>query len=93
MSQFALVADCQFSDEPQILSFMSFAAQCGRQLATAAERARAELHNRSCPCCHRATVESIELNNGRIGRNGRMVPGTGTLVGFGCHGCGHEWPA
>jgi hypothetical protein len=33
------------------------------------------------------------LNNGRLGRNGQMIRGTGTLVGFGCNACGHEWPA
>ncbi|WP_437226315.1 hypothetical protein SH661x_004520 [Planctomicrobium sp. SH661] len=90
MSQLALVADCDVGDEPRILSFQEFASQRGNSVK---ERARLQLRNRCCPICDRVTVESIELNNGVWGRNGRMVPGTGTLVGFSCNACGHEWPA
>lgn len=90
MSQLTL---CEIADEPQILSFQDFASHRRTQSLTAVERARAEFHNRACPICCRSTVEPIELKNGRLGRNGRMVPGTGTLVGFSCTACGHEWPA
>lgn len=91
MSQLALVSHCD-AEEPRILSFLEFAGQRKRPFSTN-ERARVQLQNRSCPICNRVTVESIELNNGFLGRNGRMVPGTGTLVGFSCNACGHEWPA
>ena len=40
----------------------------------------------------RITVDAIELQDGIIGRNGARVFGTGTIVGFSCHACGHEWP-
>ena len=93
MSQIALLADVDVSDEPRILSFQDFASQHEPRVLSADARARVEFRNRSCPICQRVTVESIELRNGRLGRNGRMIPGTGTLVGFSCHTCGHEWPA
>lgn len=94
MSQLACAADaCHVADEPRILSFLEFAAHLSPAGKTPVdERARAEYHNRSCAICNRATVEPIELRDGRLGRNGRMIPGTGTLVGFSCNGCGHEWP-
>lgn len=80
-------------DEPRILSFTEFAHSRPRRFPLSqGERARLEYRNRSCEICHRATVEPIELRDGRIWRNGRLVPGTGTLVGFSCQACGHEWP-
>lgn len=93
MSQLTIQADVDVSDEPRILSFQAFASERSHRHLTADSRARAEFHNRCCTICNRVTVESIELRNGRIGRNGRMIPGTGTLVGFCCNSCGHEWPA
>lgn len=78
---------------PQILSFSDFAPRFSRPVCSQVQdRARIEFHNQSCPLCRRATVESIELRDGQIGRNGAMIPGTGTLVGFSCNACGHEWP-
>jgi hypothetical protein len=83
-----------FDEEPQILSFSSFAPHFSRPVhSEVQDRARIEFHNRCCPLCRRATVESIELRDGLVGRNGAMIPGTGTLVGFSCNACGHEWPS
>ncbi|SFI97061.1 hypothetical protein [Planctomicrobium piriforme] len=93
MSHLALLTECSVVDEPRIYSFAEFATQRAPRTIAADERARVEFRNRCCPICNRVTVESIELNNGNLGRNGRMVPGTGTLVGFSCNACGHEWPA
>ncbi|WP_437202576.1 hypothetical protein [Planctomicrobium sp. SH664] len=93
MSQLALLAEVEV-DEPRILSFSQFAAPRSRDIIPFhAERARIEHQNRSCAICNRVTVEPIELRNGVLGRNGKMIPGTGTLVGFSCNACGHEWPA
>ncbi len=94
MSHLALLADYSVVEEtPRIYSFLDFASQQTPRTLKISDRARIEHKNRCCPICNRATVESIELNNGRLGRNGRMVPGTGSLVGFSCNACGHEWPA
>lgn len=57
------------------------------------ERA-ATLHaNSVCPGCRRPGVEPLELNDALIGRGNLPIPGTATLVGFRCNGCGTEWPA
>lgn len=92
MSQLALVSHAELHEEPRILSFQKFASTRNDTPRTITQRARLQLKNRCCPICDRVTVESIELNNGILGRNGRMVPGTGTLVGFSCNACGYEWP-
>lgn len=92
MSQLALVVDYDLHDEPQIYSFAEFASRREETLCFVSEKARLQKQNQNCPICNRVTVESIELNNGTLGRNGRMIPGTGTLVGFSCNACGHEWP-
>jgi len=93
MSQLAVVSHDDLHEEPQIYSFMEFANRREQTLSFISERARLQKQNQCCPICNRVTVESIELNNGTLGRNGRMIPGTGTLVGFSCNACGHEWPA
>ncbi|MCA8998744.1 MAG: hypothetical protein KDA80_17220 [Planctomycetaceae bacterium] len=85
--------DACVEEEPQIYSFAAFANVRSRKVDIAPhQRAKLEHQNRCCPICRRATVEPVELRNGQIGRNGQMIPGTGTLVGFSCNGCGHEWP-
>ena len=56
-------------------------------------RARVIHANQSCPHCHHATVEPIELGDAIISpRNHRPIPGTATIVGFYCHSCRSEWP-
>lgn len=88
-----LLADEDIAEEPRILSFADHADSVPAQASVSVHnRARTEHRNRSCAICNRATVEPVELRNGRLGRNGRIVPGTGTLVGFSCRTCGHEWP-
>jgi hypothetical protein len=93
MSQLALLTDCEVHEEPRIYSFRDFCSRPATIPISTGDRARLQHRNRACPICNRVTVESIELKDGQLGRNGRMIPGTGTLVGFGCNACGHEWPA
>lgn len=94
MSQLSVFAGpVEQYDEPQILSFIEFASRLRVfEFSRAETRARQLKENQSCPHCTRITVEPIELRDGQIGRNGAMIPGTGTLVGFSCNACGHEWP-
>lgn len=47
--------------------------------------------NRACPCCRRASVEPVELEDGLLNAKAEPIPGTATIVGFTCNGCGHEW--
>jgi hypothetical protein len=54
-------------------------------------RARLLFENRSCPNCHYPVVLPLELDDATINRNGLPIPGTATLVGFHCSGCGDEW--
>ena len=83
----------QPASEPTVYSFLDFAVRRdSRSGSDPAARAKIESQNQSCPLCCRSAVESIELRDGQFGRNGAMIPGTGTLVGFSCHSCGHEWP-
>jgi len=93
MSQLALVSTREIDDEPQIYSFAEYVGQRVQTLSFVNERARLQRQNQCCPICNRVTVEPIELKDGTLGRNGRLIPGTGTLVGFSCNACGHEWPA
>ena len=96
MSQFSVFAgpDVAVEDEPRILSFAKFAAEKKASSVSApVRRAVLTFHNSSCPCCHRAKVEPIELNDGVMTANGAMIPNTGTIVAFSCHSCGHQWKA
>ncbi|QDT56344.1 hypothetical protein Pan44_43970 [Caulifigura coniformis] len=47
--------------------------------------------NQVCPCCRRATVEPVELEDGLLNAKAEPIPGTATIVGFNCSSCGHEW--
>jgi hypothetical protein len=60
------------------------------QQATLA-RARTIHANRTCPECGRTTVVPLEFTDATLSRNLMPVPGTATLAGFACHGCGAEW--
>lgn len=94
MSQLSLFAGPDLVDEPLIYSFKEYSGHSQRhEDSRVAERARLERENQSCPSCNRITVDAIELQDGIIGRNGARVFGTGTIVGFSCNACGHEWPA
>ncbi|HVJ67185.1 MAG TPA: hypothetical protein VM510_04320 [Caulifigura sp.] len=54
-------------------------------------RARLWNSNQACPCCRRATVEPVELEDGLLNAKSELIPGTATIVGFNCSSCGHEW--
>ncbi len=54
-------------------------------------RARLLFENRNCPNCQYPVVLPLELDDATINRNGLPIPGTATLVGFHCGGCGDEW--
>ena len=59
----------------------------------AVDRARLIHDNCECPDCHRRDVEPMELNDATISQRSRLpVPGTATIIGFHCNGCGSEWP-
>lgn len=77
---------------PVIYSISTFrlAARTAHQQATAA-RARAIHANRTCRECGRTTVVPMEFQDAVLNRNLKPVPGTATLAGFACHGCGAEW--
>lgn len=95
MSQLTLFAGPELADdEPQIYSFRDFSQRLtAYQRHRVEDRARLVKQNQSCKSCRRITVEPIELRDGQIGRNGAAIAGTGTLVGFACRACGHEWRA
>ena len=57
----------------------------------ARSRARLERSNRDCPCCRRATVETVERGDGSFNRQGSVIPFSATVAGFSCRGCGHHW--
>ncbi|HVJ87133.1 MAG TPA: hypothetical protein VM452_15870 [Caulifigura sp.] len=54
-------------------------------------RARLWNSNQTCPCCRRATVEPVELEDGLLNAKAEPISGTATIVGFNCSSCGHEW--
>ncbi|QDT34283.1 hypothetical protein [Thalassoglobus polymorphus] len=93
MSQLSLFAGPDLIEEPQIFSFKEYASKSKGFRSTGIEqRARLRKENQSCPCCSRVTVEPVELEDSQYGRNGAKIAGTGTIVGFSCNACGHEWP-
>ncbi len=93
MSQLSVFAGPDLIEEPQIFSFKEYASKANQNRSIRVEqRARLQKENQSCPCCSRVTVEPVELKDAQYGRNGAKIAGTGTLVGFSCNACGHEWP-
>ena len=80
-------------DEPRVFRLPNSPVACEPiGCSTSVTRARVEKENRACPCCHRASVQPLELGDAVRNRNGAKVPGTATVVGFRCSGCRHEWP-
>jgi hypothetical protein len=63
------------------------------ELPEPVRRARMLFQNRCCPVCQYPVVHPLELTDAARNRRGRIIPGTATLVGFHCNGCGHEWRA
>ena len=77
-------ADC-------LISISRFKLPEGREALLS--RARALHRNRCCPNCRRGGVMPVDLGDGDDRHRAMPVPGTSTLVGFYCDGCGAEWPA
>jgi len=72
------------------ISAMRLPVRSAYQQATLA-RAQAIHANRICRECGRTTVVPLEFQDAALNRNLMPVPGTATLAGFACHGCGAEW--
>jgi hypothetical protein len=49
--------------------------------------------NRCCPACGRASVVPVNSQPMQMARQHMPVPGDGTLLGFRCECCEHEWDA
>lgn len=80
--------------DPVILSFHRFAGYSRDfRLIDPLNRARVLRKNSVCPHCHKPDVTPLQLNDARLNRNGKPVPGTATIVGFHCQCCRAEWPA
>lgn len=78
---------------PTILRFPQLAS--GREpgsLMNVLLRARVIHQNKRCPRCAHPVVEPLVLSDAILNRGNLPIPGTGTLVGFHCHGCQTEWP-
>lgn len=57
------------------------------------QRARLIHANSECTGCGGHDVEPVELDDATVSwRNGDVVPGTATIIGFHCNDCGSEWP-
>ena len=78
--------------EPVLLSFPRIAGRIGpnpqRDLLI---RARIIHENRFCEDCGRASVNPVDAEPALAFRDSMPVPGSGTLIGFACDCCGHEW--
>jgi hypothetical protein len=94
MSQLSVFRPTDVDGEPRILSFATFSARVKTdQLFDVVTRAKLEHANRCCPACGRARVQSIELDDPLLNRNGAVVPRSASLAGFSCRGCGNTWLA
>jgi hypothetical protein len=107
MRQLTVYHEAESIDEPHILSFQELAPEIRRSRfrvvraeeastlklvqAVTAKMARIRHQNEACPSCDRVTVEPIELHDARVTRNGAVLQGSATVVGFSCNACGHEW--
>lgn len=56
------------------------------------KRSQTITENRKCPACKARSIQTIELHDGIKDVWRYTVPGTASLVGFRCDGCGTEWP-
>ena len=85
------VTDFMEEVQPEILQFRIPDADQSFEKMDIITRARVLFSNRTCPSCHYPIVTPIELNDGKLNRNGLPIPGTATLVGFHCDSCHREW--
>jgi len=79
-------------DAAVILSFAEWAPRLRSRAGSALRRAHALLQNNRCPECRSPVVIPLHLNDGRSDQDGRLVPGSSSVVGFHCDRCQHEWP-
>ena len=89
------VADHDVEETVDILPFhpKSRATVISGRFTAPVDRARIIRNNCQCPECGHQEVEPLELDDAIVNPNNRLpVPGTSTIVGFHCHGCGLEWP-
>jgi hypothetical protein len=80
-------------DGPVILHFHAGRRRAGDANDGMIDRIRTIRQNRFCPCCGKAHVQPVSANAALYSRDAMPVPGTGTLVGFHCLQCGHDWRA
>jgi hypothetical protein len=79
-------------ESPVILSFRRRGARVPRhQQRALLVRARLIHENRCCPECGRASVVPVDSEPALAYRDSMPVPGSGSLLGFACDSCGHEW--
>jgi hypothetical protein len=55
------------------------------------DRAKLLRENRRCRVCGHCVTLPLVGEDAELNRSGRPIPGTGTLLGFHCSGCGVEW--
>lgn len=80
------------NSEPVILSFPRIAGRIGpNRQHDLLLRARIIHENRCCEECGRASVVPVDAEPALAYRDSMPVPGSGTLIGFACDCCGHEW--
>ncbi len=79
------------ADEPQILPFPKRSVTRSSFRLDVISRARLLFENRKCRHCNYPVVESIELDDAEVNRQGLEIPGTATIVGFRCQSCDAEW--
>ena len=85
----AVPSESALVEAPRILTFPDLTTRDGAQHVVA--RARLMHHNSRCRHCGKASVAPIELDDALLNRWGLPIPGTATVVGFGCSACGNEW--
>jgi hypothetical protein len=83
---------------PVILSFPRRQAAIAGRIGLSSQRdllirARIIHENRCCELCGRAAVVPVDAEPAVAYRDAMPVPGSGTLIGFACECCGHEWQA
>lgn len=83
-------------DAPVILKFPRIADRIAGRIGPNSQRdlldrARILHANRCCPDCGRAAVVPVDAEPAVAFRDSLAVPGMGTIIGFECDGCGHQW--
>lgn len=82
-------------DDADVISFATArrALVLSGRFTPTLQRARLIHANSECSGCGGHDVEPVELDDATVSwRNGDVVPGTATIIGFHCNDCGSEWP-